>query len=285
MSMVRPCGRSVGVIYPNGPAASSAVRVEASDWVRVGGSASGRQDGKERAATEAAEVMGQGLDIILLAMFAVFLVVRLYKVLGRRTGNEQQRDPFPTLANDEGRRDKVIPLPDRARPARAEEPGREATAAVDAGGNPVQAGLARIRAADPDFDQTEFLVGARTAFEMIVNAYAAGDAGTLRPLLNDEVFENFSSAIKARQQAKETLQTTLVGITSAEILEADLSGRNALITVKIVSEQINVTRNADGQVADGDPSTVATVTDIWTFSRNTRSRDPNWTLVATRSPN
>jgi predicted lipid-binding transport protein (Tim44 family) len=231
--------------------------------------------------------MGQGLDIILLAMFAVFLVVRLYKVLGRRTGNEQPRDPFAGLANDEGRRDKVIPLPDRGRPQRAEEPGRESTAApaADAGSNPVQAGLARIRAADPDFDQTEFLVGARTAFEMIVNAYAAGDAGTLRPLLNDEVFENFSSAIKARQQAKETLQTTLVGITSAEILEADLSGRNALITVKIVSEQINVTRNADGQVVDGDPSTVATVTDIWTFSRNTRARDPNWTLVATRSPN
>lgn len=231
--------------------------------------------------------MGQGLDIILLAMFAVFLVVRLYKVLGRRTGNEQPRDPFAGLANDEGRRDKVIPLPDRGRPARAEEQGRESTAApaADAGSNPVQAGLARIRAADPDFDQTEFLVGARTAFEMIVNAYAAGDAGTLRPLLNDEVFENFSSAVKARQQAKETLQTTLVGISSAEILEADLSGRNALITVKIVSEQINVTRNADGQVVDGDPSTVATVTDIWTFSRNTRARDPNWTLVATRSPN
>ena len=120
---------------------------------------------------------------------------------------------------------------------------------------------------------------------MIVNAFAASDTATLRPLLSDEVFENFDSAIKARAKAKHTLETTVVGLRSAEIIEAELQGRIALVTVKIVSEQVNVTRDADGTVVEGDPTAVAVVTDIWTFARNMRARDPNWTLVATRSPN
>jgi len=233
--------------------------------------------------------MGHGIDIILLAMVAVFLVARLYKVLGRRTGQEQPRDPFAGVANDDSRRDKVIPLPDRGhlpRPddaAKAAADSAAATPAADAG--PLQPGISRIRSADPDFDPAEFVTGARAAFELILTAYAGGDLATLRPLLNDEVFDNFTRVIKARQQARQTLQTTLVGINSVDLIEADLQGRNAVATVKIVSDQINVTRDADGKVVDGDPTAVATVTDIWMFSRNTRSRDPNWTLVATRSPN
>jgi predicted lipid-binding transport protein (Tim44 family) len=149
----------------------------------------------------------------------------------------------------------------------------------------LQAGIAQIRGVDPEFDPNMFIAGGRAAFEMIVSAYAKGDAGALRPLLNDEVFQNFNNAMKARQQAKETLDTTLVAITAADLIEAELQGRNAVVTVKIVSDQINVTRDAAGKVVEGDPSVVASVTDIWTFARNTRSRDPNWTLIATRSPN
>lgn len=236
--------------------------------------------------------MGQGLqflDIIFFAMIAVFLVMRLRNVLGRRTGNEQRRDPFATRRTEEVQKDKVIPLPDRTR-------GRE-EAPVDIGGDPFRTppkpaagapqvpGLERIMGADRDFSPEHFLAGARAAFEMIVTAFAAGDTETLRPLLSDEVFENFNGAIKARAKAKETLETTLVGIGSAEIIEAELQGRTALVTVKFVSEQVNVTRDADGKVVEGDPAAVTTVTDIWTFSRNLRSRDPNWILVATRSPN
>jgi predicted lipid-binding transport protein (Tim44 family) len=152
-------------------------------------------------------------------------------------------------------------------------------------GAPVAAGVARIRAADPNFDEGHFIAGARAAFEMIVGAYAAGDAGALRPLLSDEVFANFNRAIEERQKNGHTLSTTLVGIRSAEVIEADLQNRNAVVTVKIVSDQINVTRDGEGKVVEGDPAAVTTVTDIWTFSRNTRARDPNWALVATRSPN
>jgi predicted lipid-binding transport protein (Tim44 family) len=235
--------------------------------------------------------MGSGIDIIILAMVAVFLVARLYKVLGRRTGHEQPRDPFAGAANDDQRRDTVVPLPERSG-ARSEEPvvstapaGTVPSPAADQGGNPLQAGIARIRSADPQFDPNMFLAGARAAFEMVISAYAKGDAAALRPLLNDEVFQNFSNAIKGRQQARETLDTTLVAVTAADLIEAELQGRNAVATVKIVSDQINVTRDASGRVVEGDPSVVASVTDIWTFSRNTRSRDPNWTLIATRSPN
>jgi predicted lipid-binding transport protein (Tim44 family) len=74
----------------------------------------------------------------------------------------------------------------------------------------LQAGVTRIRSADPQFDPATFVAGARTAFEWIIGAFASGDTASLRPLLNDEVFDNFNSAIKARQQARETLQTTLV---------------------------------------------------------------------------
>src|SRR5215470_5058657 len=205
--------------------------------------------------------MDNSIGIIILAMVAVFLVARLYKVLGRRTGHERRRDPFAGAANDDQRRDTVLPMPDRSRPARLDDPGvtSPATQSSTAAAGPLQAGLAKIRSADPQFDAATFVAGARTAFEWIIGAFASGDTATLRPLLNDEVFENFSSAIKARQQAKSTLETTLVGITSTELIEADLQGRNAVATVKIVSDQINVTRDAAGKVIEGDPSIVNAV--------------------------
>jgi predicted lipid-binding transport protein (Tim44 family) len=233
--------------------------------------------------------MGDGvqfLDIIIFAAIAVALGLRLRSVLGRRTGNERRHDPLkPNPPRDattreagqseDRARDKVIPLPGRG-PAPADAAPSPANEAP---------GLAKVRAADPAFDPTGFAAGARGAFEMIVGAFAAGDTAALRPLLSDEVFANFNAAIQARAKANETLHTTLVGITSADIIEAAVEGRTALVTVKFVTEQINVTKDSEGRIIDGDPSTVATITDIWTFARNTRSRDPNWTLVATRSPN
>jgi len=230
--------------------------------------------------------MPGSIELIILAVIAVFVILRLYKVLGQRTGNERPHDPFAPRPAEDRRSDKVIPLPDRGRRADAPDVApRPAEGPKSSSAPALLPGLGKIHTADPSFDPDGFLAGVRAAFEIIVNAFAAGDAATLRPLLNDEVFENFKRAIDGRAAAKETLQTTLVGIKSTDIIEAELQGRVAEITVSIVSEQINVTRNAEGQPVDGDPSKVEPVTDIWTFARHVRARDPNWMLIATRSPN
>lgn len=226
--------------------------------------------------------MGDGLaffDIVFFALVAGFLILRLRSVLGRRTGNENrerwtprlpQRAPGkPGLAQPGAER----PLPDNVTPL----PGREPPTPS----SPLDAALTQIRLADPSFDPAQFAGGAKAAFEMIVMAFAQGDTGTLRPLLSDDVYENFAAAIKGRHDAKQTLETTLIGIKSAEILEARMEGRTAFVTVKFVSEQVNVTRNAAGEVVDGDANRVAAITDIWTFARNTRASDPNWVLVQT----
>ena len=213
-------------------------------------------------------------DIILFAMVAAFLVLRLRAVLGRRTGNEQRRENplarVPEPARDN--RDNIVPLPDRP----AEAPRDLQPVSLDAG-------LAQIAAADPSFDAKAFVRGARSAFEMIVNAFAAGDTAALRPLLSDEVYDRFTEAIRARVAAKETHETRLDSIKAAEIVEAQLNGRTAFVTVRFASDQVNVTRAADGTVLDGEPDRIVEKTDFWTFARNTRSQDPNWLLVATRS--
>ncbi len=144
--------------------------------------------------------------------------------------------------------------------------------------------LAAIKAADPGFTEDTFLKGARGAFEIIVNSFAAGDKKALQPLLSKDVYDRFAEAIDARVAAKESLQSNLVAMKSAELVESSLESGTALVTVKFVSDQTNVTRAADGTVRDGDPARVDEHVDFWTFARPIRSRDPNWMLVATHSP-
>lgn len=216
-------------------------------------------------------------DIIFFALVAGFVILRLRSVLGRRTGTENPerwspRLPPRTVETGGPAGDNVLKMPERG--------VSEAPAAAPAEGS-LEARLTQIKAAEPDFDPHVFAGGARGAFEMIVTAFAQGDTGALRPLLADDVYENFAAAIRGRQQAKQTLETTLIGIKSAEIVEARLDNRTAFVTVKFVSEQVNVTRNAAGEVVDGDPNHVAAVTDIWTFARRIRASDPNWALVQT----
>ena len=212
-------------------------------------------------------------DIILFAMIAAFLVLRLRSVLGRRTGNERRRDPFMQRA-EPAADSKVVTL----------EPNK-VTVSPPAGesADAVAGGLEAIGRADPGFDPAQFLAGARAAFEMIVGAFARGDKAALRPLLSDAVFEPFSAAIDERAAAKETLETRIVRLSNVEIVEAGLSGPTAEVTVKLVSEQINLTRAADGSILDGNPEQPVEKTDYWSFARDTRSTDPNWVLVATSS--
>ena len=213
-------------------------------------------------------------DIILFALVAVFLVLRLRSVLGRRTGHERRRAPL--LRQPEASGDKVVAFGQRGRTA---PPPPTSTAPPDA----VAAGLAQIREADPSFDPSAFLEGARAAFEMIVAAFAAGDRVQLRPLLSDEVYKPFSDAIDEREAAGETLESRILQLKSIDIVEAALAGRIARVTVKFVSDQINVLRAHDGSVVDGDPDHPIEKTDFWSFARDTGSNDPNWMLEATAS--
>ncbi len=217
-------------------------------------------------------------DIILFAMVAAFLILRLRSVLGRRTGHERRPESFtrPAQRGAEEIGGNVVPL---AAHSTAVRPPLPTTTPPDA----VAAGLERVRAADPSFDPTGFLEGARMAFEMIVAAFAAGDKAQLRPLLSDEVFKPFSTAIDERAAAGETLETRILQLKSIETVDAGLAGRMARVTVKFVTDQVNVLRAHDGSVVDGHPEDPAEKTDFWTFSRDTRSSDPNWVLVTTAS--
>ena len=123
------------------------------------------------------------------------------------------------------------------------------------------------------------------AYEMIVAAFAEGDEKTLNQLLGEDVLDGFTRAIGEREERGETHHTTLVGIDKADIIEAELKDKQAFVTVKFVSELISVTRDAGGEVVDGDPKKVREVTDIWTFARDMASRNPNWKLVATEAAN
>ena len=223
---------------------------------------------------------GEYLDILILAAVAAFIIFRLRGVLGRRTGNERTPPKPSGRAETSAPSDNVIALADRNAKA---ETGKGKARSKKALG-PLAKGFEAIADADPSFEPENFVVGAKSAFEMIVTSFAMGDLGKIKNFLTKEVYENFADAVEERLKAKETLETTVVGFQSATIGAARMEDRNAFVTIKFVSEQINATRDADGNVVAGDAETPVDVTDIWTFTRDTRSRDPNWALVETSTP-
>jgi len=230
----------------------------------------------------------QFLDIIFFAMIAAFLVLRLRSVLGRRTGNEKpRRTPYEAQADRAQRRDdNVVDLPGRRRgEGVGDDDDASATGPAPSWGRAsAVAGMDAVMRADPDFDTESFLAGARGAFEMIVTAFANGDKPTLQPLLASEVYRNFAAAIDERETAGETMETEILGFKSIALQDGRMEGPVANVTVAFVTEQINVVRGRDGKVVDGDPDHIAKVTDLWTFARDTTLGDPNWALVATRTP-
>ncbi len=238
----------------------------------------------------------QFFEIILYALIAVFLILRLRSVLGKRDGHEGgYHDPFRRNKQDQAESDNddnVVHLPSHPETDQADDLSEDVYGYVDDDeseeevldeNDPLSAGIIQICLADPSFDQKEFVSGARIAFEVILGAYAVCDTGTLKGLLSSEVYENFKGAIENRSQAGETLEETLVGIKSAQIVEAFMDDDDANVTVKFVSEQIMAVRDEAGDIIEGSPDKIVANTDYWTFSRDTRNSDPNWILVATAS--
>ncbi len=227
--------------------------------------------------------MNQFFDIytIIFLVIAVIIFLRLRNVLGRRTGHERPTGEHMARQRETAAEDKVVPLPGRtdAPAASNSETGEPAEPQT-----PLDRTLAGIRAADPSFDPQHFLDGARQAYEMIVTAFAAGDRHTLRPLLSREVYDGFIAAIADRESRGESVESSFVGIDRVEMTDAALAGKTATVTVTVVSQIVSATFDSAGEVVAGDPSEVSTVTDVWSFSRDTSSRDPNWKLVSTESP-
>ena len=223
---------------------------------------------------------------IFFLVAAVLIFFQLRSVLGRRTGNEKPpRDLYgsPDSAASPNGPDagKVVTLP--RRDVVEDENRFAAIDAFAAPGTPLNESLREMNKADSSFNPKEFVNGARMAYEMIVMAFADGDRKALKGLLSREVYEGFDAAITEREAKGEKVKSTFVGIDKADIVHAETKGTEALITMRLVSQMISATYDQAGTLIDGDAETVAEISDLWTFARDTRSRDPNWKLVATES--
>jgi predicted lipid-binding transport protein (Tim44 family) len=226
--------------------------------------------------------------IIFLAL-AVFIFLRLRNVLGQRTGNE--RPPYDRPARNvlRGVQDNnVVPMPGAVIDQVPLAPSADVTPldrwkGVAEPGTPLAQGLDAIAVLDSSFDPRHFLSGARSAYEMIVLAFANGDRRALKDLLSPEVYESFEAAIKERERQERKIETRFVSIDKAEIVGAETRDKTAQLTVRFVSQMISVTRDKDGAIVEGNPDKVADITDVWTFARDITSRDPNWKLVGTGS--
>jgi predicted lipid-binding transport protein (Tim44 family) len=210
--------------------------------------------------------------IIILALVALFIGLRLYSVLGERTGHEQQ--PILKPADPDARVE---------RPVHAVAPPPQAAAdAGDLAYLPTAGpGVRAVLAADPSFDVAQFLDGAQAAYRMILEAFWSGELETVRPHVDDNVYEAFASSVKQRKAEGLVLDNRLVHIEQAVISAASLENSVAFLTVRFEADIAAVTRNKDGEVVAGSMSDAVQTRDLWTFRRNIASRDPNWLLVET----
>ncbi|MGB7125288.1 MAG: Tim44/TimA family putative adaptor protein [Methylovirgula sp.] len=216
---------------------------------------------------------------IIFALLAIFVLWKLRSVLGTRTGNEKPPSaPLLRRAIDDP---KVVPLPGTAaRPVSEPNPDRWRPYAEP--GSKVAEGLDAIATASPDFAPDTFLRGAKTAYEMIVTAFASGDLETLRNLLDKDVFDSFSVAIAGRESRDESMTTSVVSIDQVTMEDAGMRGASAQITLRFSAKLISATRDKSGAVISGDPEKSVDIADVWTFARDVSSRDPNWKLAATQ---
>ncbi len=216
---------------------------------------------------------------------AILVLLQLRSVLGKRTGNEKPPfNPYTTQRTGKDAETKpqgnVVSLPIRKNDAEIDFSAIDSLAKP---GSDVNNGLRAIRSSDPAFDPKDFLEGAKTAYEMIVSAFADGDRKTLKGLLAKDVFDGFDTAISERDKRGERMQSSFVGINKIDFADAEVKNSESHLTLRIVSQLISATLDKDGKVIDGDPEIVTEVKDVWTFARDMRSKDPNWKLVATEA--
>jgi len=223
----------------------------------------------------------QYIDIVLLAMVAGFVALRLRSVLGRRTGDEEARAEKRRAAAEAAAAPKTADSSVPARPDDFAEPPAPGWTGDVAPDSELGKTLSRIMVADRKFEPGQFVSGARSAYGMIVKAFAEGDRETLQNLLSPEVYEEFESAIVERETAGQTMETTLIDIEDSRITDASLQGDTAEITIRFETLAASAVRDAEGHVVSGNIADAEKITDLWTFARVLGSNDPNWLLVDT----
>jgi len=223
--------------------------------------------------------MSEGIpyaDIVILALVAGFILLRLRSVLGTKIGNDNPSYFNRPVAQD--KQEPIVQLDEKSLKPKREEPDNY-LAKLD--NVPLVDAIHTIKVKDPQFTATRFLEGAKGAFEMVFDAFAKGDKQTLKMLLSDTIFQEFGKEIAEREGHDEKTETTLVSVEAKDITHAELVSNMAHITVLFLSEQVTVVRNAEGAIIEGDPSEINHVEDRWVFERDVASKNPNWKIIET----
>ncbi|MEZ5674081.1 Predicted lipid-binding transport protein, Tim44 family [Thalassovita litoralis] len=211
------------------------------------------------------------LQLLVLAGIAVFLILRLKNVLGTREGFE--KPAVPRQADVSQRRPDLSVIEGG--------PDRDITDHVDEGSESAQA-LAAMKRLEPHFSVSEFIQGARGAYEMILLGFERGELADIKPFLSEEVYETFAHVVEARHRQGLSVEAEFMGVRETALVEAELlPGNIAEITVRFVGELVSVVRDSAGEIVEGTPNTPKKQRDVWTFARTMGTDDPNWQLVAT----
>lgn len=211
----------------------------------------------------------------------IFIAWKLWSVLGETTGHEKPPIPPFNKKNNQGVKDNVYELRKEKDTSGIYDSPPNRWAPHATAGSPQEAGFNKIAAIERDFNAEHFQNGAKTAYEMIVQAFAKGDKDILKKFLSDDVYNNFVSVIEEREQRQESVETTFVSIEKADFQDVKVEGKRAFITIAFSSKLISYTKNSQGHIVEGDPGLVVDITDHWTFSRVLGNKNPNWLLVAT----
>ncbi len=225
------------------------------------------------------------VELMVYALIAAGLIFWLRSILGTRSDDEPHISSPKLELGDDG---KIVGIGgqdgDRAEDKLAliEELAENTKGNMGIVNRAAQDGLAAIVKADRSFDIYVFLQAAQDAFVFTVESFADGDRDTLQDLLSPQVFEAFNGAIDEREKAGEVMQTEIQSIQKSEVVEAKISGKTALVTVRFWADEVSVTKDEDGEIVHGHPDKVTQMRDVWTFSRDVKSRDPRWLIVETR---
>ena len=210
--------------------------------------------------------------IVILALVALFIGLRLYSVLGERTGHEQ---PILKPADPDARVEARPDAPVSATPGNALD-GAGMAYLPTAG-----PGVRALLAADSSFDVAQFLEGAKAAYRLVMEGYWKGELDTIRPHVDNHVYDTFAGAVEERAKQGLVLDNRLVAIEQAVISDAELKKSVAEVTVRFEADIAAVTRNSEGEVVAGSLSDAVQTRDRWTFRRDLASKDPNWLLIET----